>query len=71
MHDVLDREVPWSEGERIARHWPGARLLSTTGLGHHRIVDDAGVIEAALRFLRGGSPGERVVSTPNLPYGLA
>lgn len=71
VHDVLDREVPWSEGERIARHWPGARLLSTTGLGHHRIVDDAGVIEAALRFLRGGSPGERVVSTPNLPYGLA
>ncbi len=71
VHDLGDREVPWAEGERYARHWPGARLLTTTGLGHHRIVDDAGVIDAALRFLRGESVGERVVSSPNLPYGFA
>lgn len=71
VHDLEDREVPWSEGERYARHWPDSRLLTTTGLGHHRIVDDGGVIDAALRFLRGEVVGERVVSSPNLPYGFA
>jgi len=71
VHDLEDREVPWEEGERYARHWAAARLLSTRGLGHHRIADDTGVINAALCFLRGGEVGERVVSSPNLPYGLA
>jgi len=71
VHDVEDREVPWSEGERYARFWPESRLLSTRGLGHNRIADDAGVIDAALRFLRGETVGDRVVSSPNLPYGFA
>ena len=71
VHDLADREVPWAEGERYARYWPDARLLTTTDLGHHRIVDDPGVIESALRFLRGDRVGERVVSSPNLPYGCA
>jgi pimeloyl-ACP methyl ester carboxylesterase len=71
VHDLADREVPWAEGERYARYWPDARLLTTTDLGHHRIVDDHGVIDAALRFLRGDTVGERVVSSPNLPYGFA
>ena len=52
------------------RLWPGARLLSTTGLGHHRIAGDATVIDAALRFLRGEAVGERVVSSPNLTFGF-
>lgn len=71
VHDLADREVPWDEGERYARYWPGSRLLNTTGLGHHRIAGDAQVIEAGVRFLRGEAVGERVVSTPALPYGLA
>jgi pimeloyl-ACP methyl ester carboxylesterase len=71
VHDIEDREVPWAEGERWARYWPESRLLSTRGLGHNRIADDDGVIASALRFLRGEAIGERVVSSPNLPYGLA
>jgi pimeloyl-ACP methyl ester carboxylesterase len=70
VHDVEDREVPWSEGERYARFWPESRLLSTRGLGHNRVADDADVINAALRFLQGEPVGERVVSSPNLPYGF-
>lgn len=70
VHDLEDDDVPWEEGERYARLWPGARLLSTTGLGHHRIAGDATVIEAALRFLRGEAVGERVVSSPNLTFGF-
>ena len=71
VHDLEDREVPWAEGERYARYWPQARLLSTTGLGHHRIAAQPEVIADALRFLAGESVGERVVSSPNLPFGIA
>ena len=71
VHDLEDREVPWSEGERYARFWQDSRLLSTQGLGHNRIADDQGVIAAALRFLHGETVGDRVVSSPNLPYGFA
>ncbi|WIG55521.1 MAG: hypothetical protein OJF61_001308 [Rhodanobacteraceae bacterium] len=71
IHDLADAEVPWEEGESYARHWPGARLLSTSGLGHSRIVNDAGAIDAGLRFLRGEAVGERVVLSRNLPFGVA
>jgi pimeloyl-ACP methyl ester carboxylesterase len=71
VHDLDDREVPWSEGERYARFWADSRLLSTQGLGHNRIADDSGVIAEALRFLRGEPVGERVVSSGNLPFGFA
>ena len=71
VHDLEDREVPWAEGERYARYWPQARLLTTTGLGHHRIASQPEVIADALRFLAGDVVGERVVSSPNLPFGVA
>ncbi|HEV7490889.1 MAG TPA: alpha/beta fold hydrolase [Rhodanobacteraceae bacterium] len=71
VHDLADGEVPWSEGERYARYWPASRMLSTNGLGHHRILGDTRVIGAVLDFLRGEIVGERVVSTPDLPFGFA
>lgn len=71
VHDLEDAEVPWAEGERYARYWPQSRLLSTRGLGHNRIVDAADTIAASLRFLAGEPVGERVVSSRDLPYGLA
>lgn len=71
VHDLDDADVPWEEGERYARHWPGARLLTTQGLGHHRVLDAPEVIDAALAFVQGQTVGERVVATTNLPFGLA
>jgi pimeloyl-ACP methyl ester carboxylesterase len=71
VHDIEDNEVPWAEGERYARYCPHARLLTTEGLGHHRIANDPAVIGDALRFLQGETIGSRVVSSPNLPYGFA
>ena len=71
VHDLDDREVPWEEGERYARYWPGARLLTTQGLGHHRILDAQEVVDATLAFVRGESVGDRVVASPNLPFALA
>ena len=66
VHDLDDDDVPWGEGERYARYWPGARLLTTQGLGHRRVLDAPEVIEAALAFIRGEQVGAQVVGSPNL-----
>jgi pimeloyl-ACP methyl ester carboxylesterase len=71
VHDFDDREVPWGDGELYARHWHGARLLTTQGLGHDKVLDAPEVIEAVVAFQRGERVGERIVASPNLPYGLA
>lgn len=71
IHDLSDREVPWSEGECYARYWPSSRMITTTRLGHNRILGDTAVIGAVLDFLRGEAVGARVVSTGALPFGVA
>jgi pimeloyl-ACP methyl ester carboxylesterase len=52
FHDSRDARVPLREGAAIARAWPGARLVRTRGLGHHRILRDRGVIRRSVEFLR-------------------
>ncbi|MCK7594444.1 alpha/beta fold hydrolase [Pseudomarimonas salicorniae] len=71
IHDLEDREVPWADGERYARNWPGARLLSVEGLGHHRIVGEPRIIDAGMRFLGGAEVGQKVVGTTELRCGFA
>jgi pimeloyl-ACP methyl ester carboxylesterase len=71
VHDLDDGEVPWGDGELYARHLHNARLLTTQGLGHHKVLDAPEVIEAVIAFVRGESRGERIVGSPNLPYGVA
>jgi pimeloyl-ACP methyl ester carboxylesterase len=56
IHDARDREVALGEGQRHARHWPRARMLETSGLGHRRILEDRLVIEAAADFIAGNRP---------------
>jgi pimeloyl-ACP methyl ester carboxylesterase len=51
IHDRGDRDVPHDEGVRLAAEWAGARLLSTEGLGHNRILRNRKVIEAATEFV--------------------
>jgi pimeloyl-ACP methyl ester carboxylesterase len=51
IHDRDDREVGWNDGAAITHAWPGAELVTTTGLGHHRIVSDPGVIRQVAAFL--------------------
>ena len=53
IHDRDDRLMPWTHGATVARHWPGARLLSTHGLGHRRILADERVTNAAADFVAG------------------
>jgi len=52
FHDCRDACVPMRNGAAIARAWPGARLVCTRGLGHHRILRDRGVIRRTADFLR-------------------
>ena len=54
VHDRDDAEVPWSDGAAIASEWPGARLVTTTGLGHRRILRDAQVVAEAVSFVTRG-----------------
>jgi pimeloyl-ACP methyl ester carboxylesterase len=60
VHDRGDRETSWEDGAAIAARWPEARLVTTTGLGHNRILRDAGMVEAAVEFIgaRGRTPLE-------------
>ncbi|MBI1752765.1 MAG: alpha/beta fold hydrolase [Acidobacteria bacterium] len=62
IHDRMDREVPWSDGESIATAAPRGRLLSMEGLGHRRLLRDSRVIEASLAFLKQGD------ENPPLPF---
>ncbi len=54
IHDQDDRDVPWQQGERLAKAWPGARLMLTRGLGHTRILRNREVIQASVDFIAGG-----------------
>jgi pimeloyl-ACP methyl ester carboxylesterase len=55
IHDRDDRMVPWTQGAQVAHLWHGARLMSTDGLGHGRILADDGVTRAAADFISGRS----------------
>jgi pimeloyl-ACP methyl ester carboxylesterase len=66
IHDREDSVVPWRHGERVARVWPGARLLVTKGLGHGRILRDEAVTRTAAEFIAGKS-GVAGIAAPALP----
>ena len=55
VHDRDDRMMPWKHGATVAQHWPGARLLTTHGLGHRRILADEAVTRVAADFIAGRS----------------
>jgi pimeloyl-ACP methyl ester carboxylesterase len=51
VHDRNDREVGYANGQALAGAWPDARLLTTEGLGHRRILADPAVIDATVSFV--------------------
>jgi pimeloyl-ACP methyl ester carboxylesterase len=63
IHDHGDGIVPWAQGAALARAWPGARLLSTVGLGHGRILEADITTRAAADFIAGKS----AVASPAAP----
>jgi pimeloyl-ACP methyl ester carboxylesterase len=64
IHDTDDETVSPTQADALASAYgTRARRLTTSGLGHHRILSDAQVIDAAVDFLREavllGSANER------------
>jgi pimeloyl-ACP methyl ester carboxylesterase len=51
VHDEADEIIPFSEGQQIAAAWPEATLHATRGLGHNRLLRDAGVVQTAVDFI--------------------
>jgi pimeloyl-ACP methyl ester carboxylesterase len=54
VHDPDDPDSPYATSERIVAAWPGARLVTTRGLGrlaHYRILRHRPAITAALEFI--------------------
>lgn len=54
IHDRQDEDIPFADGEEIARAWPDAQLLATDRYGHRRILLARPVVQAAVTFLRDG-----------------
>jgi len=54
VHDRDDPDVPYAHGEEIAAAWPGAELMTTSGLGHRTVLRDPQVIERTVAFLSAG-----------------
>ena len=51
IHDNTDPVIHMSSSMRTSAVWPLSECEITSGLGHHRIVADAHVIERAVNFL--------------------
>lgn len=55
VHDEDDRIVPWSDGASIAASATNARLISTTGLGHGRVLEAPSVVADVTTFAAEGA----------------
>ncbi|MET1005153.1 MAG: alpha/beta fold hydrolase [Propionibacteriaceae bacterium] len=51
IHDRDDRFTPYEATAELAHSWPEAELMSTTGLGHARVLADPGVVERVIQSL--------------------
>lgn len=51
IHDLDDEEIQHQEGALLAEVWPGAALVTTHGLGHHRIVRAPEVVELTVGMI--------------------
>ncbi|HUL02066.1 MAG TPA: alpha/beta fold hydrolase [Gemmatimonadales bacterium] len=59
VHDRGDETISWNDGVAIAAAWPGARFVTTNGLGHRGVTHDEDVLRRVLDFVIGeNSPGD-------------
>jgi pimeloyl-ACP methyl ester carboxylesterase len=63
LHDEDDREVSIEQARVLASSWPSAQLVTTSGLGHRRILRDPAVIAEAVAYATRSAP----VSGSDLP----
>jgi pimeloyl-ACP methyl ester carboxylesterase len=51
VHDQDDTTVAHADAQLLSQQLPNARLMSTRGLGHRRLLKDAGVLQTVVEFL--------------------
>lgn len=69
IHDAGDTVVPPEDGRAIAAAWPGARLVTTSGLGHRTIVRAPEIVQQAVAFIAGA--GLPLTASASVPRGEA
>ncbi len=52
IHATDDLEVPFSDGQDIATHWPRASFIPVEGLGHRKLLRDETVLRLVAEFLQ-------------------
>jgi pimeloyl-ACP methyl ester carboxylesterase len=63
VHDVGDRIVPFDDGASLANAAPSGRLVSTHGLGHHRVLRAPEVLDAVVPFVADGARAPTFMET--------
>jgi len=58
VHDTGDPQTPYADAVALAETLPTARLVTTTGLGHRRILRDPAVVRTVVSFLTSVAPVE-------------
>ena len=51
VHDRNDRRLAWAESVALVDRWPDARLVTTEGLGHSRLLGDPAVHAEIVHFV--------------------
>jgi pimeloyl-ACP methyl ester carboxylesterase len=51
LHDLGDRQAPYVDAQRLVRALPDARLVTTDGLRHRRILGDPEVVTRVVEFV--------------------
>lgn len=59
VHADNDRVVPIADGFANAEAWPGATFRLVSGLGHKRLLEDAGVVRTIVDFIAPPTTSER------------
>lgn len=55
VHDPDDRTVPIAASAALHAAWPGSHFERVAGLGHRRLLADAGVIARSVAFIADGA----------------
>ena len=65
VHDRGDRETRHEDSVQLVDNWKGpARLVSTDGLGHRRILSDPGVVDEVVGFVLRAPTRPSATSSP-------
>ncbi|WP_353852060.1 alpha/beta fold hydrolase [Piscinibacter sp.] len=64
LHDEGDRVAPHAASVRLAASLPAGHLVSTRGLGHRRLLDDAQVAAGVLEHLQADGRGAAPMALP-------